>query len=102
MTQEEKNSQHYQGTIEGPRDSPYEGGVFKFELHYPDNFPEKPPKFRLLTKIYHPNIDQLGYICLDILKGDIITRVGYKFYLLDGWTPSIWMNTILRSVQTLL
>ena len=44
------------------------GGIFKLELFLPDDYPMAPPKIRFLTKIFHPNVDKLGRICLDVLK----------------------------------
>ncbi|KAB8336773.1 hypothetical protein FH972_021082 [Carpinus fangiana] len=64
----EDNLRYFDVSVWGPDSSPYEGGIFKLELFLPDDYPMVPPKIRFLTKIYHPNIDRLGRICLDVLK----------------------------------
>lgn len=84
----EDNLRYFDVTIHGPSQSPYEGGIFKLELFLPDDYPMTPPKIRFLTKIYHPNIDKLGRICLDVLK--------------SNWSPALQIRTILLSIQALL
>nr|XP_025961802.1 ubiquitin-conjugating enzyme E2 D1 isoform X4 [Dromaius novaehollandiae] len=49
-------------------DSAYQGGVFFLTVHFPTDYPFKPPKIAFTTKIYHPNINSNGSICLDILR----------------------------------
>lgn len=84
----EENLRHFNVLILGPQQSPYEGGCYKLELFLPEEYPMAPPKVRFLTKIYHPNIDKLGRICLDILK--------------DKWSPALQIRTVLLSIQALL
>ncbi|KAK4055427.1 hypothetical protein OIO90_003265 [Microbotryomycetes sp. JL221] len=84
----EDNLRYFDVLIAGPDGSPFEGGMFKLELFLPEEYPMSPPKVRFLTKLYHPNIDKLGRICLDILK--------------DKWSPALQIRTVLLSVQALL
>jgi len=59
-------------------DSPYAGGVFFLSISFPTDYPFKPPKVSFTTKIYHPNINANGSICLDILR--------------DQWSPALTIS----------
>ncbi|CAH2054490.1 unnamed protein product [Thlaspi arvense] len=79
---------HWQATIMGPPDSPYAGGVFLVSIHFPPDYPFKPPKVSFKTKVYHPNINSNGSICLDILK--------------EQWSPALTISKVLLSICSLL
>ncbi len=63
-----------------------------------------PPKVRFMTKLYHPNIDKLGRICLDILKGKFQTKRNrfYRLICIEKWSPALQIRTVLLSIQALL
>ena len=79
---------HWQATIMGPEDSPYQGGVFFLNIHFPTDYPFKSPKCTFTTRVYHPNIDRYGSICLDILY--------------DQWSPALSIRKVLLSISSLL
>ncbi|XP_021043749.1 ubiquitin-conjugating enzyme E2 D2-like [Mus pahari] len=83
-----ENMFHWQATIMGPEDSPYQGGVFFLSIHFPYNYPFKPPKVSFTTRIYHPNIGKNGSICLDILN--------------SKWSPALTISKVLLSICSLL
>ncbi|XP_060524377.1 ubiquitin-conjugating enzyme E2 N-like [Cylas formicarius] len=85
---DENNCRYFHVVMAGPAGSPYEGGLFRLELFLPENYPLAPPGVRFLTRIYHPNIDNLGRICLDLLKAQ--------------WSPALQIRTVLLSIQALL
>jgi len=82
------NPRYFKVIMYGPPSSPYEGGIFHLELFLPEEYPMVPPKVRFLTKVFHPNIDKIGRICLDILK--------------DKFSPALQVGQVLMSIQVLL
>jgi len=78
----------WSGVIFGPSDSPYSGGVFNLKIIFPVDYPFKSPTVTFTTKIFHPNINSTGIICLDILK--------------TNWSPALTISKVLLSVCSLL
>lgn len=70
-----------------PQEGYYKGGTFEFKTEINNNFPIEPPKIKCLNKIYHPNIDLDGNICLNILRED--------------WSPVLNLNSILIGLNFL-
>ena len=79
---------NWDAMIVGPSDSPFQGGIFRLKIAFPTDYPFKPPLVTFKTKIFHPNINAAGSICLDILK--------------DKWSPALNVGTALLSIMSLL
>eukprot|EP00927_Polykrikos_kofoidii_P072587 TRINITY_DN68688_c0_g1_i1.p1 TRINITY_DN68688_c0_g1~~TRINITY_DN68688_c0_g1_i1.p1 ORF type:complete len:346 (+),score=54.53 TRINITY_DN68688_c0_g1_i1:105-1040(+) len=78
--------------LAGPRDSPYEGGVFRLQVSVPPKYPMEPPKMKFATRIFHPNVGRghtPGAICLDILRK-------------EAWSPALTLERTLLSIASLL
>lgn len=74
-------------TIE-PDEGMYRSARFTFDFAINQNFPHEPPKVLCREKIYHPNIDLEGKVCLNILRED--------------WKPVLNLNAVIVGLQVCL
>jgi len=84
----EDNITDIQADIDGPVQTPFEGGLFRVKLVLGQDFPSQPPKAFFLTKIFHPNVSKSGEICVNTLKKD--------------WKPEHGIQHILLVIRCLL
>ncbi|NXY14206.1 UBE2B enzyme, partial [Atrichornis clamosus] len=97
----ENNIMQWNAVIFGPEGTPFEdgksltfvsfgntGSTFKLVIEFSEEYPNKPPTVRFLSKMFHPNVYADGSICLDILQ--------------NRWSPTYDVSSILTSIQSLL
>jgi ubiquitin-conjugating enzyme E2 Z len=93
---DKKNFKEIYALIIGPKNTPYENGLFLFRINFTNKYPFEPPKVEFLNKKMntriHPNLYSNGKVCLSILN----TWPGPK------WTETLSLNSILLSIQSLL
>lgn len=66
----------------------YDGLRYRLSLDFPAGYPYQAPRVKFVTPCFHPNVDEQGFICLDILK--------------DKWSALYDVRSILLSIQSLL
>jgi len=85
---DESNVLNWQGLVctDSP---PYNKGAFRIDINFPAEYPFKPPKITFKTKIYHPNIDEKGQVCLPIISP-------------ENWKPATKTDQVIQALVALI
>ena len=94
-----QNAQFMSFMIAGPEDTPYENGLFLFDVYFPMLYPAVPPEvfFRAVTPRLHPNLYEDGKVCLSLLG--TWTSLSAN----EGWQPGVsGILQVILSIQGLI
>ena len=90
---DENNLFEWRLSIIGPRDTPYNGGLFYLTLKFPENYPSYPPKVTFDTPIYHINVASIGYEYASLGEPTLS--------ILRAWSPNFKVRDIIISIYSL-
>eukprot|EP00892_Ulva_mutabilis_P002835 jgi/Ulvmu1/12552/UM090_0039.1 len=82
------NVMQWNAVIFGPEGTAWEDGIFRLNIEFSEEYPQKAPNVKFVSTLFHPNVYADGSICLDILQ--------------KAWSPIYNVSAILTSVQSLL
>jgi ubiquitin-conjugating enzyme E2 I len=89
-TRSEDGSQNlmlWEAGIPGKDNTIWEGGLFKMNFIFPEDYPSSPPKCQFSPPLFHPNVYPSGTVCLSILNAE------------EDWRPAVTIRDILLGVQ---
>jgi len=87
--------------IMGPPGTPYEGGMFKAKMKFPQDFPNMPPELRFTSEFWHPNVHEDGKVCISILHPPGDDQYGYETAE-ERWRPIHSVESVLISVISMI
>ena len=76
-----------------PDEGYWHGGRFVFEIKVPIDYNNKPPNVLCLTRLWHPNINETGEVCLSILRETSIDGT--------GWSPARRLKDVVLGLNSL-
>uniref|UniRef100_A0A673JAS2 (E3-independent) E2 ubiquitin-conjugating enzyme n=1 Tax=Sinocyclocheilus rhinocerous TaxID=307959 RepID=A0A673JAS2_9TELE len=88
----------FSALIKGPNRTPYEDGLFLFDIQLPNIYPAVPPLFRYLSQCsgrLNPNLYDNGKVCVSLLG----TWIGKGT---ERWTSKSSLLQVLISIQGLI
>ncbi|KAH8741046.1 hypothetical protein FG386_001598 [Cryptosporidium ryanae] len=89
LSPSQNNVLYWIAEIKGPKETPYEGGIYKLNITIPIQYPLIPPTPIFETPIFHPNINfNTGEICIDVIK--------------NNWSPAWTLNSLCRAILSIL
>jgi len=80
----------WEAGVPGKEGTDWQGGVYKVQMEFSEEYPSKPPKCKFVPPLFHPNVYPSGTICLSILNEE------------EGWRPAITLKQVLIGIQDLL
>ncbi|TGZ36211.1 Ubiquitin-conjugating enzyme E2 L3 [Temnothorax longispinosus] len=83
------NTESYVASMICNDNPPYNKGAFRIEINFPAEYPFKPPRINFKTKIYHPNVDEKGQICLPIISA-------------ENWKPATKTDQVIQALIALV
>jgi len=99
---DESNLFEWRIWIEGPKETPYEEGVFQLEMKFPVDYPMSPPELKFISDFWHPNVyKDTGMVCISILHPPVEDEMSGELPE-ERWLPTQSVSTILLSVISLL
>lgn len=99
---DDSNIYEWQVLMNGPTDTLFEGGWFKATLSFPPDYPNKPPKMKFQSDMWHPNIHKDGLVCISILHEAKEDPFNTQEKMSEKWRPIIGIESVLVSVMSML